>query len=181
MWEMRWVLRLMILACVPFLLPICAGAFCFDEAGDMYGIDPALLQAIARVESGMMPNATNANENGTVDLGLMQINSTWIRQMELRRDELISDPCYNVKTGARILSECIDKFNYTWQAVGCYNAVSERRKIEYSWKIYRVLKKEFVQNTNNLQKNLPFTAAQKNQYLYFNVRSTEGTTTRIDP
>ncbi|MDI6890539.1 MAG: lytic transglycosylase domain-containing protein, partial [Thermodesulfovibrionales bacterium] len=55
---------------------------------------------------------------------------------------LLSDPCYNVMTGARILRLCIDKHGYTWEAVGCYNAVSRQKRIGYSWKVYKELKAE---------------------------------------
>ncbi|MCX5855730.1 MAG: lytic transglycosylase domain-containing protein, partial [Deltaproteobacteria bacterium] len=133
------VLWVVISACVPFLLPACVGAFCFEEAGKLYGINPRLLQSIAKVESGLDSNAINFNKNSSTDLGLMQINSAWIETLKLDREKLLSDPCYNVMTGARILKECIDRWGYTWQAVGCYNATSKDKRIGYSWKIYREL------------------------------------------
>lgn len=37
--------------------------------------NPAIMIAIARAESGMNPKAVNKNTNGSVDLGLLQINS----------------------------------------------------------------------------------------------------------
>ncbi|WP_432422737.1 transglycosylase SLT domain-containing protein, partial [Salmonella enterica] len=40
---------------------------CFSTAGKMYQIDPLLLEAIARHESGLNPRAMNLrNRNGTV-------------------------------------------------------------------------------------------------------------------
>ena len=176
------VLWLTVLAFVPFLLPVCAEAFCFEEAGNIHGINPSLLRSIARIESGMNPKAVNVNKNGSTDLGLMQINSSWIEPMQLYRKDLLSNPCYNVKTGARILRECIDRLGYTWQAVGCYNAVTKSRQVDYSWKIYRVLKREEKRNKRIVPSdNITAESAQKNQALYFRVKSVEGTDNTGEP
>ena len=134
---------LMILMVSPVIWEGASGAlaFCFEEAGNQYGISPLLLQTIAQVESGMNPRAIGFNPNGSTDLGLMQINSSWIETLQLRRDYLLGDPCYNVKMGARILKSCIDSHGYTWQAIGHYNAVAKEKQLPYCWKIYRALKK----------------------------------------
>lgn len=124
------------------VLPAWASAFCFDEAGNQYGINPGLLQSIARVESSMNPKAIHRNHDGTTDMGLMQVNSTWIPSLKLSETDLTSNPCYNVKAGARILRSCIDTWGYSWQAVGCYHAVGKGRQVAYSWKIYRELKRD---------------------------------------
>ncbi|MCR4288136.1 MAG: lytic transglycosylase domain-containing protein [Deltaproteobacteria bacterium] len=95
-------------------------AFCFDYAGRYYGISSELLSAIAFVESSHDPNALNRNRNGTVDYGLMQVNSQWAPEFGEYWD-YIKDPCYNVLAGAWILKRCIARFDDTWGAVGCYN------------------------------------------------------------
>ena len=140
-------------ACIPFLLPVSAQAFCFEEAGSQYNINPQLLQSIARVESGLNPKAVNINKNGSADFGLMQINEAWLNVLHLNREYLLSDPCYNVMTGARILRACIGRCGYTWEAVGCYNATGRSKRVDYSWKIYRELKKEAAKNTKMVKKN----------------------------
>lgn len=124
------------------LLPVVACAFCFDEAAQEYGISPRLLQSIARIESNFNPSAINRNSNGSRDLGLMQINSSWIKTLELDSQELLHNPCYNVMTGARILKKCMDRHGYTWEAVGCYNAANTSYRMRYSWKIFRELQRE---------------------------------------
>ncbi|MBI4687172.1 MAG: lytic transglycosylase domain-containing protein [Nitrospirae bacterium] len=122
-----------------FLLPAVVSAFCFEEAGKAYDINHSLLESIAKTESNLTPAAVNRNNNGTEDLGLMQVNSSWIKPLNLNYGLLLSDPCYNVKAGANILRGCIDKYGYTWEAVGCYNAVSAPKRVKYSWKIYNKL------------------------------------------
>jgi len=69
-------LATLFLAC---LLPATASGFCFEEAGNEYGVSPLLLWGIARHESGMNPAAVGRNGNGTYDYGLMQINSRWAK------------------------------------------------------------------------------------------------------
>jgi hypothetical protein len=123
-------------------MPNISTAFCFDDAGNVYGINPILLQYIARIESDLNPHAINRNQNGSIDLGIMQINSSWVPSMGLNSSLLLSDPCYNIMTGAKILRLCIDRYGYTWEAVGCYNSVSKQRKITYSWKVFDILKTE---------------------------------------
>ena len=95
-----------ILFIVLFLLPNLSFAYCFQEAGGQYGIHPKILKSIAKVESGGNRVAVNRNTNGSVDIGLMQINTIWRPTLKWRWDYL-GDPCYNVKTGAWILSSCI--------------------------------------------------------------------------
>jgi len=130
----------LLIACLS-LMPSLSGAFCFDEAGGAFGINPFLLRGIARVESGLNPGAINRNTDGSLDIGLMQVNSSWISRMGFDRERLRSDPCYNVMAGARVLKLCIDRFGYTWEAVGCYNAVSRSKRVDYSWKVFDMLKR----------------------------------------
>lgn len=136
---MRMLVLQILIACLACTV---ATAFCFQEAGATYGLNPSLLESIARVESGMNQKAINRNKNGTMDIGLMQINSFWISSAGLDKELLLKDACYNTKAGARILKECIDRFDYSWKAVGCYNAVSDSKRKGYAWKVYKLLGRE---------------------------------------
>ena len=109
---------------------------CWHEAGERYHISPWLLYAIAQAESDLRPNAMNRDHfqrTGTVDIGLMQINSSHLRpnhplalngigERELR------DPCVNIHVGAWLLAENILKMGPKWDAVGAYNAVCSQLK-----------------------------------------------------
>jgi hypothetical protein len=134
------MLTLLVLTLSFLLVPFPAlQAFCFDEAGREYGVNPLLLESIARVESNLNPRALNRNRNGSVDVGLMQVNSLWIKDFRLSLDAMIDDPCLNTMIGARILRQCIDRHGYTWEAVGCYNALGREKRIDYSWKVFNAL------------------------------------------
>jgi soluble lytic murein transglycosylase-like protein len=117
-----------------------ARAFCFEEAGREFRISPQLLESIARTESNLKPQAINRNLNGSVDYGLMQINSSWVRLFGISSDDLLSDACYNTRIGAWILRQCMDRYGYNWNAVGCYNAASKAKRARYAWKVFSDLR-----------------------------------------
>jgi len=128
-----------IFICLLLILPQIAFCFCFEEAGERYGISPQLLWGIAKVESNFNPYAVNSNSNGTYDFGVMQINSSWYRTLGKELWGQLGDPCTNVYTGAWILARCIQRHGYTWEAVGCYNASSRCKKVRYAKKVYQEL------------------------------------------
>ncbi len=134
------VWNLLLAAVLLFLASPYAGAFCFDEAGERHGVSPELLRAIAEAESDFDPRAVNYNKNGSYDYGVMQINSSWHGRLGREGWMNLKDACYNVNVGAWILSQCMQRHGYTWEAVGCYNGVTKEKRIEYANRVYRILK-----------------------------------------
>jgi hypothetical protein len=118
-----------------------AHAFCFEEAGAEYGINPQILRAIAKVESNFNPVAVHRNTNGSFDFGLMQINSIWAPTLGKERWNSLGDPCNNAKAGAWILSMCMEKYGYTWKAIGCYNSQTPEKRDKYSRMVFNQLQK----------------------------------------
>jgi hypothetical protein len=115
---------------------------CFENAGTTYGINPLLLWAIAKVESNFNPYALNKNKDGSYDIGIMQINSSHLNTLKkfgLIDKRYIWDPCYNIHVGAWILNQCIQRHGYTWEAIGCYNAVTPWKRKKYSYKVYKAI------------------------------------------
>lgn len=118
-----------------------ASAFCFEEAGAEYGINPQILRAIAKVESNFNARALNYNTNGTYDFGLMQINSIWAATIGKERWNTLGDPCSNAKTGAWILKTCMNKYGYTWKAIGCYHSQTPEKRDRYSKMVFDQLQR----------------------------------------
>ena len=116
-------------------LPSVSQAFCFEEAGQEYNISPLLLWSIAKNESGFNPTAIGRNTNGSYDYGVMQINTIWAKTLGKERWNALADPCTNVRTGAWILRQCIDKYGYNWTAVGCYNSQTPSKRDRYAARI----------------------------------------------
>jgi soluble lytic murein transglycosylase-like protein len=131
--------------CIGMLLMMATTAhaeqqLCFDEAGEEYGINPQILRAIARVESNFKPRAVNWNKNGTYDFGIMQINSSWYFTLGKEWWSKLGDPCSNIRGGAMILSGCMKKYGYTWEAIGCYNSQTPDKRNRYAQIVYRQLR-----------------------------------------
>ncbi len=124
------------------LLPIAPPAHaCWQEAAQRYGVNPAMLVAIARTESAMNPDAINRNRNGSYDLGLMQINSRWfplLRQYGIGEQQL-RDPCTSIHVGAWILSQNMQRLGNSWDAVGAYNSSQPAQRAAYAQRVYRNL------------------------------------------
>lgn len=128
-------------ALVATLLIGRADSFCFQDAGEAYGVSPLLLEAIMIVESQGNAGAINHNRDGSYDFGLMQINSSWAKPWGLEVWKTLGDPCVNVYAGAYVLADCIKQFGQTWEAVGCYNARSKDNKIDYVRKVKAVFER----------------------------------------
>ncbi|MHB9331377.1 lytic transglycosylase domain-containing protein [Phytobacter ursingii] len=120
---------------------------CFKDAAYRFQIDHLLLIAIAQVESEMNPGAIGYNrKKGVVvseDLGLMQINSSWLpalAQMGITRYDLLQKPCQNIYVGAWILARNISANGVNWESVGAYNAgfkgANAPFRMKYAKKVY---------------------------------------------
>jgi soluble lytic murein transglycosylase-like protein len=138
--------------CVPMCLGLGmaqAHAWCWSRAGQLHAIEPELLQAIADVESGQQADAINHNNNGTRDIGLMQINSIHLPRLNaqgITEQRLLDEPCLSVEVGAQVLAGFIARYGYNWTAVGAYNAGNSPRRqaarLRYArkvWQRYQVL------------------------------------------
>ena len=136
-------IRKYVLASLLIFVSSSVHAFCFVEAGSMYGIAPEILEAIAQVESNNRHDAINfSNRNGSYDYGLMQINSSWHSRIGNDLWIQLGDPCVNVKVGAWILAQCFQQYGYTWKGIGCYNARSEEKQRIYISKIQKAISKQ---------------------------------------
>jgi soluble lytic murein transglycosylase-like protein len=121
---------------------------CFMEAGSAYNIHPDVLWAIALVESGFDSQAVNWNNDGSYDYGVMQINSRWARFTGSLIWSRLWDPCTNIRIGALILSGCIKRYGYNYDAVGCYNATSSPKRVRYARKVLKVLREAADSGSN---------------------------------
>lgn len=114
---------------------------CFTRAAAVFHVPRNVLVGIARVESGFNQTATHENGNGTTDIGLMQINSTWLPSLAksgITRSDLF-DGCTSIRVGAWVLHNNINSYGMTWRAVGAYNARSDRHRREYVGRVWRAI------------------------------------------
>ncbi len=133
---------------VPLLLmalamPVSGAAadYCFEEAGVYYDINPQILWALSKNESNHRNDAVNKNDNGTIDVCHMQINSIWRKEIGEAAWAGLKDPCYCTYVGAWVLAGCIGQYGYSWDAIGCYHSRTESRRQRYAGRIAATLRK----------------------------------------
>ena len=103
---------------------------CLTEAGNAYREPPAVLVILLNVEGGRL-GETSANTNGTVDIGPMQVNDTWLPKLaghwattpRAAYLALRDNFCANIEAGAWILRMGLDEAHGDfWEGVGFYHS-----------------------------------------------------------
>jgi soluble lytic murein transglycosylase-like protein len=136
--KIKWLTAILLL-----FLPIAksnAYQSCVEEASKTYGINPVIIYAIIKTESGFNPRAVNKNRNGTYDIGLMQVNTSWLPTLSKYGYNInhLFDPCVNVHVGTWVLANCIKTYGYNWKAIDCYNKGSKATgRGAYVWSVYK--------------------------------------------
>jgi hypothetical protein len=122
---------------------------CWESAGATYHLDPWLLFAYAKTESSYNATAMNRNSNGSYDIGLMQINSSWLPTLKrygIGAQDLLN-PCRSIFVGAWIAAQNIQRFGYNIDGIGAYNSPGNltirRRYASKVYENYQYLVKEF--------------------------------------
>lgn len=116
-------------------------ADCVDEAARYQHVDALVLRAIAYHESRMRPATVNRNVNGSVDVGVMGINSVHFAELAgygITPGHL-RDGCTNAYIGAYYLRRQIDKYGNTWRAVAAYHSTTPGLGTTYAYAIKAVL------------------------------------------
>lgn len=129
---------------------------CWAAAAYRYRLPADLLYAIGSVESSHRVNARASAANGTYSVGLMQINSSWFPK--LRRfgidESRLAEPCVNIQVGAWILRQEVDRYGYSWEAIGAYYAGAYTTET-YPWKVrhYRTYASSVLARWSALRKD----------------------------
>lgn len=95
-----------------------------------------------------------ANRNGTYDLGVLQINSTWLPRLArlVRRSEaqvrawLVYDPCFNVSAARWIFLSSLYQCDDFWRAVGIYHSPTVWRQRRYVIGVAGHLRRRYGRN-----------------------------------
>ena len=103
-----------------------ATAYCIVTAAHRYNIPVDGLLSILLTEGGR-PGMASPNENGTFDLGVMQVNTVWLKPKSplygyVTADALKNDLCVNIHAAAWILASQMIRAGDIWRGVGRYHS-----------------------------------------------------------
>ena len=121
---------------------------CLDMAAQHYNIHKEILSAVLAVEGGRL-GMKKRNNNGSYDIGPMQINSTWLPELRRRgisEYNVTYDYCTNILVGAWILARELQNNGASrstaeyWQAVGRYNSRTPYYNARYAVRVWHQAK-----------------------------------------
>lgn len=122
---------------------------CVLPAARFHRVNSAVLAAILAVESGSNPGAIGRNANGTVDLGIGQINS--IHLAELKKFGIgpahLLTPCIGTYVAAWHLSRQYARYGNTWFAIGAYHSTTPELNLRYQMRVYGQIRRMGTQGT----------------------------------
>ncbi len=165
------------LICFLFLAGTCAAGQDRDrqeratvlKACASFKIPPSLVVAIARTESDCNPLCITINgreyrpknreealrlakqamrQKKSVDIGLMQINSWWLKELNLSC-ETVLEPENNLLLALWILRQEMRRYGRTWKAVGAYHSKKPARQRAYIRRVQKnwLLAKQGIEHT----------------------------------
>ncbi len=114
-------------------------------------LPPRVLPAIQAVEGGRVGMA-RMNSNGTEDLGLMQVNTSWLPLLsrrtglseDLLRDKLIQDGCFSIAVAGAVMRFYLHETRGDLlAAVGNYHSHTPLRHRAYQMKVVGAALKMF--------------------------------------
>jgi soluble lytic murein transglycosylase-like protein len=109
---------------------------CINQAAVQWHVPATIILSVIKTENGRNGLAVK-NKNGTYDLGVMQINTSWLPMLKskgLTAEQVKSDPCINVSVGTWILAKGIAS-GAGWKGVGNYNSYTEKHNQIYREKV----------------------------------------------
>ena len=117
---------------------------CLKAAAEVHHVPAGVLALLIRVEAGRL-GAVSQNANGTVDIGPMQVNDTWLGKIaghwrtssEAAYRALRDNFCANVESGAWILHQALNEARGSlWEGVAIYHSHTPARRLEYMKLVY---------------------------------------------
>lgn len=123
-------------------------ATCLMMAAQTYNVPPAVMLGIMRVEGGRVGQAVGPNQNGTYDLGPMQINTLWVKKLathwNVSHDTAFTmikdDPCINVSVAAWILRQRLNESGNLTLAIAHYHSKTPKFGYVYARKVIGAIK-----------------------------------------
>lgn len=130
----------------------------YREVAQEFNLDPSYLKLIAILETGEKPFTINCDKKAyffntrkgaeeflsmipkrqSVDIGLMQIRSTWFKKIGIDRTEGL-DPKYSLKIAAILLKDIFGRHGESYESLKWYHSSKKSFQDDYQRRIKRVV------------------------------------------
>lgn len=114
---------------------------CVASAAEFHKVNPWVLKGILKVESSFNPRAVNRNQNGSIDVGIGQMNSIHFKELSVHGiapNDLL-DPCVGTYVAAWHLAKQLKNYGNTWYAIGAYHSATPYFNSRYQALVYNAL------------------------------------------
>jgi len=97
---------------------------CIIPAATVHQVNEHVLRAILKIESNLNPRAVGKNTNGSIDVGIAQINSIHFRELSKFgvKPEHLLDACVGTYVAAWLLRSVIARHGNTWEGIAHYHS-----------------------------------------------------------
>jgi hypothetical protein len=133
------LIMILMLLCGPGRAGTPGADRCLDAAAAWHHVHPHILRAVLMTESAMNPQAVHRNANGSLDVGLGQINS--VHFPELARHGVspmaLTDACVGSYVAAWHLARQQAVWGNTWYAIGAYHSTTPALNQRYQQQVFR--------------------------------------------
>jgi hypothetical protein len=124
-------------------------AACLMMAAQTYNVPPAVLVGIYNVEGGRVGQQVK-NQNGTYDLGPMQINTLWMPELAeywgvsqpTAKKWVRDDPCTNMGVSAWILRQHLNETKSLSKAIAQYHSRTPHLGSNYRRKVVNAMERQ---------------------------------------
>ena len=124
-------------------------AACLTMAAQTYQVPPQVLVGILHVEGGKVGQQVR-NTNGTYDLGPMQINTLWTKELakewgvsrQTAKVLIRDDACTNINVAAWIFRRNLNETKSLSKAIAWYNSRTPSIGYRYKKKVLAAMKKK---------------------------------------
>ena len=142
---------------------------CSALSSSVFNVPQIAVKVLVKTEGGRIGTIMR-NDNGTFDLGVMQINTSNLSRIQavypyVTWRHIAFDPCINIMVGTWFLSEKIkDRDGDVWEGIGDYHSRTPVYHARYLKKAKTAYKKILAADNNNARYQQQLAASNLNQY-----------------
>ena len=125
-------------------------AACLILASQTYSVPPAVMVGILQVEGGKVGQQVGPNDNGSYDLGPMQINTLWVPRLakywgvdqQTAHRWIRDDACTNMGVSAWILKRHLNETGSLSKAISYYHSRTPSLGYAYKNRVVAAMRKQ---------------------------------------